>query len=75
MVQHLEHEEVISSSSYDGARQRDAVIQLVRSKSGGERYRVFDNKTGVLHTERFIRLYEAKEYIRNGFIHLPKKSC
>ena len=63
------HEEVITSESYYGS-QKDSVIQLVQSKNGGSRYRVFDNKTGTLHLERFVRMFEAKRFVRAGFIQI-----
>ena len=56
------YEEVVTSSTY-----HDCVIQLVKSHNGGERYRVFDNTTGMKEP-RFVRLFEAKRFIRSGFV-------
>ena len=67
MINTLEHEAVINTSPYV-INNKDSVIQLVQSKSGGSRYRVFDNKTGKLHSQRFVRLFEAKRFVRAGYI-------
>ena len=63
----IEEEKVITSEAYT-INHKDSVIQLIKGNNNIYKYRVFNNATGIMHENRFQRLYEAKKFVRDGFI-------